>query len=75
MCYTICYNHVYLCNPIQYICILIHIYIKKNFHVHYFSKLKGQKCLGTFSWVTVDRIRENILGHPEFFFPLNRKNC
>ena len=54
-----------------------HIYIKKNFHVLYFSKLKGQKCLGTFSWVTVVRVRENTLGHPEveFSFPLNRKYC
>ena len=50
----------------------MHIYIAKNFHMHYFSKLKGQKGLGTFLWVTLVRLWGITLGHPTFSSLLNR---
>lgn len=68
-------TYSYIIQSNTYVCIRMHVYITKSFHMHYFSRLKGQKGLGTFLWVTLVRLRRTTLGHPTFSSLLNRKNC
>lgn len=68
-------TYIYIIQSNAYVCIRMHVYITKSFHMHYFIRLKGQKGLGAFLWVTLVRLRGTTLGHPTFSSLLNRKNC